>query len=124
MGMKPPFLHFDSRQETLYIIIKLACSGFSKPEFYADALPGSCSHAQRPSKIRFVQTHDQDFSKLYLLMYADYIGTMSQSSDGLQKGLDILSDYRRKWKLKVNITKSQVLIFRTTGRLPRNLQFF
>ena len=47
--------------------------------------------------------------KLYLLLYADDIVIFSNTSEGLQKGLDILSDYCQKWKLTVNIDKTKVM---------------
>ena len=49
--------------------------------------------------------------KLYLLLYADDIVIFSNTSEGLQKGLDILSDYCQKWKLTVNIDKTKVMVF-------------
>ena len=45
--------------------------------------------------------------KLYLLLYADDIVIFSSTSDGLQKGLDVLSEYCQKWKLTVNTEKSK-----------------
>ena len=61
--------------------------------------------------------------KLYLLLYADDIVIFSASSEGLQYGLDVLSDYCSKWRLKVNTDKTKVMIFRKGGTLPRNLAF-
>ena len=61
--------------------------------------------------------------KLYLLLYADDIAIFSASSEGLQYGLDVLSDYCSKWTLKVNTDKTKVMIFRKGGTLPRNLSF-
>ena len=49
--------------------------------------------------------------KLYLLLYADDIVIFSNTSEGLQKGLDILSDYCQKWKLTVNIDKQRLWFF-------------
>ena len=43
--------------------------------------------------------------KLYLLLYADDIVIFLSTSDGLQKGLDVLSEYCQKWKLRVNTDK-------------------
>ena len=40
--------------------------------------------------------------KLFLLLYADDITIFAETSDGLQKGLDILTDYCTRWKLTVN----------------------
>ena len=39
--------------------------------------------------------------KLYLLLYADDIVVFSSTSDGWQRGLNILPDYCNKWKLVV-----------------------
>ena len=62
--------------------------------------------------------------KLYLLLYADDIVIFfSETSDGLQRGLNILSDYCEKWKLVVNTDKTKIVIFRKGGNLPRNLDF-
>ncbi|MCG8044774.1 MAG: reverse transcriptase domain-containing protein, partial [Candidatus Thiodiazotropha endolucinida] len=61
--------------------------------------------------------------KLYLLLYADDIVIFSMSSEGLQKGLDVLSEYCNRWKLTVNTDKTKVMIFRKGGNLARNLVF-
>ena len=49
--------------------------------------------------------------KLYLLLYADDIVIFSMSSEGLQKGLDVLCDYCQRWKLTVNTDKTKVMFF-------------
>ena len=49
--------------------------------------------------------------KLYLLLYADDIVIFSMSSEGLQKGLDVLCDYCQRWKLTVNTDKTKVMVF-------------
>ena len=61
--------------------------------------------------------------KLYLLLYANNIVIFSMSSEGLQKGLDVLCDYCQRWKSTVNTDKTKVMIFRKGGNLPRNLSF-
>ena len=61
--------------------------------------------------------------KLYLLLYADDIVIFSNTSEGLQNGLDILSEYCSKWKLTVNIDKTKIMVFRKGGSLPRNMNF-
>ena len=61
--------------------------------------------------------------RLYLLLYADDIVICSKTSDGLQRGLNFLSDYCEKWKLVVNTDKTKILIFRKEGNFPRNLDF-
>lgn len=57
--------------------------------------------------------------KLYLLLYADDFVIFSSSSEGLQKGLDVLCDYCQRWKLTVNTDKTKVMVFRKGGNLAR-----
>ena len=47
---------------------------------------------------------------------------MAESKEDLQKSLNCFHDYCKKWKLKVNIGKTKVLIF-SRGRLSQNLSF-
>ncbi len=44
------------------------------------------------------------------LFYADDLVLLSQSKEGLQKSLDTLSSYCNKWYLKVNESKSKIMI--------------
>ena len=53
--------------------------------------------------------------KSYILLFEDDIVIFAESSEGLQKGLDILADYCKKWKLTVNIEKN--MIFRKGDNL-------
>jgi len=62
-------------------------------------------------------------TKLFLLLYADDIVIFSETPVGLQKGLDLLYEYCCIWKLKININKTKILIFRKGGSLQRNLKF-
>ena len=39
------------------------------------------------------------------------------------KGLNLLSDYCKRWKLKINVSKTKIMIFRKSGQLPRNMAF-
>ena len=57
---------------------------------------------------------------LSCLMYADDLIIMSESAAGLQHALDKLYHYCMKWKLLVNIGKSNVMIFNKSGRLLKN----
>ena len=61
--------------------------------------------------------------KLFILLYADDIVIFSYSSEGLQNGLNYLATYCKKWKLKVNTSKTKVMVFRKGGMLLRNLEF-
>ena len=47
---------------------------------------------------------------------------MAENANDLQKQLNIFKQYCDTWKLKVNVDKSNVLIF-SSGRTPKNLRF-
>ena len=49
------------------------------------------------------------------LMYADDLVLISETEAGLQKCLDKLHEYTKKWNLKVNQKKTQVVIFKLSG---------
>ena len=49
---------------------------------------------------------------------------MSESSNGLQKSLDILKSYCDKWNLEVNINKTMIMIFNKSGRILKNVPLF
>jgi hypothetical protein len=66
---------------------------------------------------------DAGWIKLYILLYADDIVIFSESAIGLQKGLDCLSEYCDRWRMKVNVGKTKVVIFRKGGRLSSDLRF-
>ena len=53
--------------------------------------------------------------KLFLLLYADDIVIFAESSDDLQKGLDVLAEYCKRWKLTVNIQKTKVMFLEREG---------
>jgi len=48
----------------------------------------------------------------------------SETEEGLQEGLNVLSKYCEKWKLVVNVNKTKVMVFRKRGRLMRELRFY
>lgn len=61
---------------------------------------------------------------IYLLLFADDAVIVSDSAVGLQKSLDSLYKYCDKWKLKVNTSKTKVMIFRKSGRYSENIKFY
>ena len=61
---------------------------------------------------------------LFLLMYADDMVIFSESVEGLQNMLNTLYTYTLKWKLKVNIAKTKIVVFRNGGQLKENEQWF
>ena len=62
-------------------------------------------------------------TKLFILLYVDDIVVFSDSTDGLQNGIDSLFIYYQRWKLKINVMKTKIIVFRKGGTLPRNLHF-
>ncbi len=60
--------------------------------------------------------------KLECLLYADDILLLSETSVGLQRSLDCLNTFSKKWGLTVNCQKTKIMIFHR-GRLPRKLKF-
>ena len=55
--------------------------------------------------------------KLKCLLYADDLVLFSTSKDGLQRSLNSLNDYCKKWGLNVNLTKTKCIIFNKGGKL-------
>ena len=53
-------------------------------------------------------------------MYADDIIIVAETPEDLQLGLNILEQYCNEWKLKLNKTKTKIIVFRKGGLLPRN----
>ena len=62
--------------------------------------------------------------KLFILLYADDIVIFSETPEDMQSSLNILHNYCNKWKLKVNIGKTKIMVFRKGGILSRNLKFY
>jgi hypothetical protein len=54
---------------------------------------------------------DEHFHKILLLLYADDTILMAESINELQNAIDAMSQYCDKWNLKINASKSKILIF-------------
>ena len=50
------------------------------------------------------------------MLFADDIVLLSESEDGLQSSLDVLSTFCSNWKLQVNVDKSKILVFNSIGK--------
>ena len=46
--------------------------------------------------------------KLFLLLYADDMTIFSETEDGLQRGLNVLESYCKRWKITLNIDKTNL----------------
>ena len=62
--------------------------------------------------------------KVFLLLYADDIIIFANTAEEMQNSLNLLSSYCERWKLKVNVNKTKVMVFRKGGILPGNLDFY
>ena len=60
---------------------------------------------------------------LTCLMLADDILLLSESAEGLQKSLDKLSEYCKKWQLSVTVKKTKAIIFQQRN-IPYNKSDF
>jgi hypothetical protein len=64
-----------------------------------------------------------DTTKLNCLLYADDLVLLSESEKGLQSCLEQLNSYCSKWKLKINISKTKIIIFSKGKRKWSNFRF-
>ena len=60
---------------------------------------------------------------IFLLMYADDTVLIAETADGLQKMLDALLTYTKKWNLTVNIDKTKILVFRNGKKLTGHVNW-
>ena len=60
---------------------------------------------------------------LNCLMYADDLVLLSTTAEGLQNCLNKLGDYCQKWKLRVNIDKTKIVVFNKGGKLLKKYSF-
>ena len=64
-----------------------------------------------------------EFLKVFLLLYADDTVIFGEDASDLQTALCMFENYCKTWKLKVNIPKTNVIIF-SKDRPKQNLHFF
>ncbi len=62
---------------------------------------------------------DEDL--ISILFYADDMALLAECETDLQQMLDSLHEWCSRWKLKLNVLKSQVMHFRKGPRVPRSL---
>lgn len=56
-------------------------------------------------------------TRVNVLMYADDIVLLSPTATGLQHMINRLENYCETWNLRVNLSKSKIMVFRRGGRL-------
>lgn len=62
-------------------------------------------------------------TNIKILLYADDIVILSDNPTGLQDMIDTLQEYCKTWSLKVNLSKSKILIFRNGPRIATDLSW-
>ena len=62
------------------------------------------------------------YLKLYVLLYADDTVILAESPRELQLALDAMDQYCTLWKLKINVSKTKVLVF-SRGYVRKNPEF-
>ena len=62
------------------------------------------------------------YFKLLVLLYADDTVLFSDNSTDMQQALNVFEEYCKTWKLKVNISKTKIVVF-GSGSLPKNVKF-
>ena len=57
------------------------------------------------------------------LLYADDLILLSQTENALQKYLDRLNCYLKKWKMKINIKMTKIIVFNKSGKTFKGQEF-
>jgi len=72
---------------------------------------------------RLGQTKDLDnLIKLFVLLYADDTTILADSPEALQNGLNVMSEYCTKWKIKINVEKTKIVVF-SRGKIRKKPVF-
>ena len=54
---------------------------------------------------------------IHCLMYADDLVILSETENGLTESLEGLSNYAKKWKLKISAKKTKINVFNKAGKI-------
>ena len=54
---------------------------------------------------------------IHCLMYADDFLILSETENGLTESLERLSNYAKKWKLKISAKKTKIIVFNKAGKI-------
>ena len=60
------------------------------------------------------------FTELFILLFADNVALLSDTVIGLQRQLNLLLDFCKEKKLRVNIPKTKILVCKNGPTLARN----
>ena len=59
-----------------------------------------------------------------LLLFADDLALIADTSIDLQRRLNCLEKYCNKWNMKLNMDKSNIVVFKNGGNLSRNEKWY
>ena len=70
----------------------------------------------------FLMSNDVNYiniadKRLTVMLFADDLALVDRTAKGLQRKLNLLSQYCEKWDLSVNVSKTKIVPFRKSGRL-------
>ncbi len=63
-------------------------------------------------------------SEIKCLLFADDLVILSKTKEGLQQLLDIIETFSQTWALKMNLTKTKIMIFQKRPRCKENKHTF
>ena len=67
---------------------------------------------------------DDEIPEINILLYADDLVLCADTPGRLQELLDTLSEFCDKWGLLVNMTKTNIMVFRRGGIIKKNERWF
>ena len=76
-----------------------------------------------PSAMQKIQNETNVYLNLFVLLYADDTILLSESAEDLQHQLNIFHNYCSKWKMKVNVGKTKIMVFGKCNRKQRKHVF-
>ena len=62
--------------------------------------------------------------KVSILVYADDVVILTENEKDLQKIVDVISEWGRKWRIKFNNQKSNVVHYRKRNTEPTRINFY
>ena len=65
-----------------------------------------------------------EITQIFALLFADDVALVADTVIGLQRQLNILSSYSDEWKIKVNVQKTKILVFKNGGQLSRHEKWY
>ena len=63
---------------------------------------------------------DENFHNVNMLLYADDLVLIGDTIGNVQKSLNVLSNFCKKWGLRVNMIKTKMIVYRNGGIIKRN----